>query len=111
MNPGIVMIGALLLILFVFVAALLVHTDSLSKQWTVVMTGVYDSADYGYFEREERSGAMVHTTHYRKIEVTVIRFEDGRTHVMSGRYSMPFPKGSTVRVHRNGLNRHRLEKL
>ena len=114
MEPGTTV--TLVLILFlVAMIAILVRVERASRrrdrQWEPVMTGTFDRMEYGHYTVRERSGAMVHTMHYRRIEVSVLYFQDGRAVVMDGRYSMRHVRGTVVRVHRNGNGRYRFEEV
>lgn len=85
----------------------------LRNDWKFLASGHFDSVIHGthnYF-RNRRSGSMVHTSSREKIEmdITVIRFSDGRTLVAESLLGMPFPKGSDVSVYRNGLGGYKVE--
>ncbi len=114
MEPGTIVILALAALLALLIVVL-VRVERASRQrerqWEPVLTGTFDRMEYGYYTVSERSGAMVHTTHYRKIEISVLYFQDGRTVIMHGRYSMPHVRGTVLRVHQNGNGRYRFEKL
>lgn len=85
-----------------------VENARLDETWTVAAEGAYDHADYGYFDR------VFHNSHgsdwSKRIEVTVVYFDDGRTCVAEARLDMSFPKGTFVVIERNGLGRFRLQK-
>lgn len=82
-----------------------------ANTWTVVADGEFDRAEYGYYTYARRSGAMVHTTSYHRMDVTTVYFTDGRSFVMNGRRDMPFPRGTKIRIDKNGLGGRRFERL
>lgn len=81
-----------------------------NNTWVVVAEGVYDRVEYGYHVVNQSSGAMVHSTSYRRIEDTVIYFDDGRAYVARGRQDMSFPAGARIRICRNQNQEYRIEK-
>jgi hypothetical protein len=82
-----------------------------ANAWTPVADGDLDRAEYGHYFALSRSGAMVHTTSYHRIDVTTVFFQDGRSYVMDGLKNMPYPRGTKVRIMRNGQGNHRLDRL
>ena len=82
-----------------------------ANTWTTVADGEFDRAEYGYYTYSSRSGAMVHTTSYHRMDVTTVYFQDGRSYAMNGRKDMPHPRGTKIRISRNRLGGHRLESL
>jgi len=108
-------LGGVILLMGFAVRRERLECERLSKQWHQLDEGVYETAEYGYWVSAEsrRSGAMVHTTRteYRRIETTVVRFEDGRTRVLDGRHSMTCPRGACIRIMRNGLGRCRIDAV
>jgi hypothetical protein len=79
--------------------------------WRVVAEGEFDRVEYGYWVKAERHGSMVHTTSYRRMDVTAFYFMDGRSYVLGGRRDMPHPRGTRVRLWKNGVGDQRIEKL
>ncbi|GEM_PF-2101390 len=85
--------------------------NRLAEEWIVVASGIYHHVVYGKHTESRRSGAMVHTTHYYEMKVTVLYFTDGRTCVLGGRRDIDFPSGTNVRVIENGLGQRKIEKI
>ena len=83
--------------------------EKLSKQWKCLTEGIFDHVVYGYYNYTRRSGAMVHTTHRYKMDVTTLYFSDGRTVVLRDRIDIDFYKGTKVKVLENGLGGRKVE--
>ena len=86
------------------------RSSKLSRQWDFLAEGKYDHAEYGMEYYTRKSGAMVHTTRTHSAKMTVVFLEDGRCFTTKGFYDMEYPKGTIVRVSRNGLNHLKIEK-
>jgi hypothetical protein len=80
-----------------------------STTWSIVTEGTYDHADYGTFDRTWQSshGAVHHVT----VDTTIVFFDDGRTCAMEGRIDMPLPKGTRIRILKNGYRQFKVEKI
>ena len=81
-----------------------------SQNWEVVAEGEFDHAELGYDEYSKRSGAMVHTTTHYRVRRNTIHFSDGSSCVAFGRHDLSCPKGTLLRVWRNGVDQYRIEK-
>jgi hypothetical protein len=78
--------------------------------WESVATGVHDHTEYGFFMERYTSGTgRLKSSGYREMDVTVVYFTDGRTCVMRGRRSMPFPSGVRIAISRHPLHGHKIE--
>lgn len=82
-----------------------------SRTWTAVAEGEFGRAEHRQYTYSHRSGAMVHTTTRYRAWMTVVHFTDGRSFSLDGRHEPGFLPGTRVRVYRNGLGSHRLERL
>lgn len=83
----------------------------LAAIWEVVAEGEFDRVEYGYHEYTRRTGAMVHTTHHYREWLTTVHFCDGRSIVAHGRHSLPYPKGTCLRVWRNKIDDYKIEVI
>ncbi len=79
--------------------------------WTTVAEGEFALAEHREYTYSRRTGAMVHATTRYRATMTIVRLADGRAFNLDGRRTFDFPPGTKVRVHRNGLGDHRLERL
>jgi len=106
-----------LAIVFVVIVliALFIHmledSETRSKQWKTLAEGEFDRVEYGFYEYTTRSGTMVHSTQYHKVEMTIFFFSDGRSQIVYRRWSMPYPKGTHIRISVNGNDKYALEKI
>lgn len=82
-----------------------------AQTWTAVADGEFSRVEHRQYTYSHRSGAMVHTTTRYRAWLTVVHFTDGKSFSMHGRHEPDFPPGTRVRVYRNGLGSHRLERL
>ncbi|HTK05415.1 MAG TPA: hypothetical protein VL500_07555 [Candidatus Eisenbacteria bacterium] len=82
-----------------------------ARTWTVVAEGAYAGFEHRKYRYSTRSGAMVHTTTYHVGILTIVRLDDGRSFSINGRHEPDIAPGTAVRIHRNGLGAHRLERL
>lgn len=105
---GLFMIGGVILLIFVSISIYIVY---LSKQYKLrantwnTTKGVYHHVEYGFHNQRETHGSMVHHTEYRRIEHTIIYFDDGRTVVLNGRYNIPCKAGTHMTIKVNGNNK------
>ncbi len=112
--PWVALIPVLLGVVFI---GLVIHCEDQAKekarnQWSVVVEGVVDHVEYGQYNEERSVGAgPVHHLETFVMDVTVIYFQDGRSYVAEGRHDMPFPRGTSVRIWRNGLGDYSIEKI
>jgi hypothetical protein len=79
-----------------------------AETWHELARGAFDHAEYGDYTVTERSGAMVHHTSHRRIDVTVVVFNDGRSFPMRGRHDMPYPTGTKVIIDENEVGGRRI---
>jgi len=85
-----VIIGVVVLALIVLFIRAIVND---SEKWEKADEGIFDHAAYGR-------------------TFTVIHFDDGRTRLLGNwRISMIHPKGTRIRIMRNGLGEYRIEKI
>jgi hypothetical protein len=91
--------------------ALIAWEKKAANTWEVVAEGELDRCEQRRHHYARRSGAMVHTTHHYTATITVVHFTDGNHVACWGHADPGWPKGTRVRVLKNGLGRHRLENL
>jgi hypothetical protein len=82
-----------------------------ARTWTCVAEGEFDRIERGFRTESVRHGSMVHTTSYYRVPTTAVVLADGRSFVLRGRRDLPFGRGAKLRVLRNGLGSHRIERL
>lgn len=82
-----------------------------ARTWTAVAEGEFGRVEHREYTYSRRTGAMVHTTTRYRATMTIVHFADGRSFAMDGRHDPDIPPGTRVRVYRNGLGGHRLERL
>ena len=82
--------------------------ERFKNTWTAVAEGTYDHVDYGHFDRTWQSSHGL--VHHVTVDTTLVFFDDGHTCAMEGRYGLPFPKGTRIRVQQNGMGWYRIEK-
>lgn len=109
------LIGPLLLLLVLGIPGVILVTilsfqrrRLLRQPWEVLAVGEHDRTEYGYKVVSARHGTMVHHTSYRKMDVTAVYLTDGRSFIMNGRHSMPFPHGARVKILRHPWHGHKI---
>lgn len=93
------------------IAALIVWERNASRTWTVVTEGEFDRFEKRQHRYSTRSGAMVHTTTHHVITVTDVYLADGTRVVCWGGLDPSWPKGTRIRVLRNGLGSYKVEPI
>ena len=98
-----VFIGFFAVVFLGFVAFFIWYRRA-EKRWSVIDQGFYLGVEYGYDTYVRSAAGMAnHSKTEVRFDVTVIRFSDGHTRVLRGRYSIPFSSGTKIRIVRNGV--------
>ncbi len=77
--------------------------------WKTVREGEFSYIVYGEYDYTKRVGSMVHHDEKVTMRTAAIYFTDGRTYVVEGRPSIPFPTGTHIRILENGLGDYRIK--
>ncbi len=77
--------------------------------WKLVREGEFNYIVYGEYDYTKRVGSMVHHDEKVTMKTAAIYFTDGRTYVVDGRPSIPFPTGTHIRILENGLGDYRIK--
>ncbi len=108
--PGILIFVGVIGALFLVVLLQEKERNRRAGEWEPVMDGEYDHVVYGEYEYVVRVGSMSKHDETFVMKTTAVHFADGRACVTKGRLDMPFPKGESIRVSRNGLGQYKVEK-
>ena len=104
--PAVIIISVPLTVWLIF----WIFQKTYRTEWKVLDQGFYLSVEYGYDTYTTSAAGMAnHSKTTRRFDVTVIRFNDGRTCVLRGRYPMSFPSGSLIRIMQNYWQGCRIE--
>ena len=107
---GMILMFVLLALIVFF--ALLVSDDKRTQTWRVVAEGDFDRVEYERRYHKARYGIFLYPREFSYLRpVTIVRFLDGRSYVISDQIPVRCAKGTPVKILSNDRGEYRVEIL